>query len=316
MDDFLEIVGQQRVKGQLNFCLESFRKNGIVQPLVITGPKGQGKTSIARAFSRRLINPNTNKPKLFVEINCASLKNATVVSFFEQIVNKYIVDNYVTLFFDEASEISREISMMFLTILDPENHTSMTFTRGDYSAEFDLRKITWIFATSEPHLIFHSLFDRFEQIALQDYSGEDLAEIIGRFLDKQKINYDKSTLLSVSEVCRGNGRNAVMWGKRLAIRANSNGNYVDDQLWENLKKDLKVLPKGLSEQEINLLKILKDSGQCSLTKLCAKTGFSQQALRRTIETYLLKLNYIEIETPAGRKITEDGMKYLANYVQD
>lgn len=310
MDDFTEIVGQQRVKAQLKFLLEGYAKTNIVYPVILTGAKGQGKTSIARALGRRLINPETNKYKPFVEINCASLKQASVTSFFEQIVDKYLKPHnyYCTLFFDEASEISKEISMMLLSILDPEDGVSMTYVKGDLVSDFDFRKTTWLFATSEPHLIFHALFDRFEHIDLEDYQENELAQIIARFLSKKEIKFEEEALLQAATVCRGNGRNAVHWAKKIQTRATNN--YFSLANWEQLKKDLHIFPRGLKEQEVSVLKILAKDGPCSLTKLTASTGFSAQAVRKTIEIYFLKLGLLEIITPSGRKLTDKGRKYL------
>ena len=79
--------------------------------------------------------------------------------------------------------------------------------------------------------------------------------------------------------------------------------------WAELVKILSVHPLGLNVTEIQLLRILKDNKDCSLTNLSAKTGISKQAVQRDFEIYLQKHSLMEITT-AGRNITAKGLDYL------
>lgn len=309
---FPEIVGQDDAKAQMRFLLESHNSTGVIRPMVFIAPKGQGKTRIASAFASRIISKSTGKPKKFIKINCASISDASVSAFLDSVVDPHIGDGEVTLFFDEASEISRAITFMFLTILDPENFTKTDFPHKDRVVTFDLSKITWIFATSEPHKIFHALFDRFEHIDLKDYNTNELAQIMAKALDVYKITYDITALAAASSTCRGNGRSAVKMAEKINVRMKSlQTSHFTQDIWHDILTDLNIKPLGLTEREIVVLRHLAKQGQCSLTRLSALTGLTAQALRRFVETYLLQLSFIEIQIPNGRSITKAGRDYLA-----
>lgn len=309
---FSEIVGQESAKSQMRFLLESHNSTGIIRPMIFIAPKGQGKTRIASAFASRVVSKETGKPKRFIKINCASISDASVSAFIDSVVDPHIGDNEVTLFFDEASEISRAITFMFLTILDPENFTKTDYQHKDRVITFDLSKITWIFATSEPHKIFHALFDRFEHIDLKDYNTNELSQIMGKALDVYKITYENDALLAASSTCRGNGRSAVKMAEKINVRMKSlQSTHFTIDIWNKIVADLNIQPLGLAEREIIVLRHLAKHGECSLTRLSALTALTPQALRRFVEMYLLQLSFIEIQVPNGRSITKAGRDYLA-----
>jgi len=70
-----------------------------------------------------------------------------------------------------------------------------------------------------------------------------------------------------------------------------------------------VLPLGLNRIELQLLRILRDVRDCSLTNLSAKTGLTRECVQRDFEMYLQKMNLMRIST-SGRNITPQGLDYL------
>jgi Holliday junction resolvasome RuvABC ATP-dependent DNA helicase subunit len=72
---------------------------------------------------------------------------------------------------------------------------------------------------------------------------------------------------------------------------------------------LGILPLGLENTELQILKVLKERNICSLTNISAVTGLSTQALRAEFELYPLKHNLMEI-VQGGRRLTKHGREYL------
>ena len=66
---FPSIVGQYPTKRKFEFYIKAFERIGITPNILITAPKGAGKTMLARAFARNLVMPNTMEPKRYIEIN-------------------------------------------------------------------------------------------------------------------------------------------------------------------------------------------------------------------------------------------------------
>jgi Holliday junction resolvasome RuvABC ATP-dependent DNA helicase subunit len=86
-------------------------------------------------------------------------------------------------------------------------------------------------------------------------------------------------------------------------------NDIGRKEWEDVKCVLGILPLGLENTELQVLRILKDRGTCSLTNLSAVTGLSANAIRSEFELYLLKHGLMEV-AQGGRKITQQGLNYL------
>lgn len=307
-DYFPQVIGQQRAKSLLGNLIRESEVEGYVPPIIITAPKGSGKTLIANIFSQH-VSIASKQERSFVEINCSTLKN--LAQFWEQIVVKYIEGKNVTIFFDEASEIPRDVSFALLTILEPKDNYCSEYTYGETTVNFDLRKITWIFATSEPQELFHALFDRLRNIDLEDYSQNDLGEIIKRFLELNGVTCELDAVLEAGSTCRGNARSARRMGMTILSKMKSlKTSLFDIHVWRMVQKSNGINPLGLEPREILLLKHLKTYGNCSLTRLASMLGLTPDSVRRSVEVYLLKLNFIQIAIPAGRIITKSGLEYL------
>lgn len=311
-DLFPEVIGQKDAKARLSFFVQSHNATGYVPPIVITAPKGQGKTRMARAFASKLYNKGASVPKQLFKINCANIR--CVSQFFSQIIIPHISDgNRVVLFFDEACEIPTEVCKALLTVFE-ENQTVTEYIFEDKVLIFDLTKVTWIFATSEPQKIFHSLFDRFEQIELVDYNTEDLASIIALIFNSKKYTYEKEAVAEMAKICRGSGRSAAKWAGNaiLSLEINASTHFTLND-WKKMRSDFNILPLGLSNRELIVLQTLDKAGQCSLTRLSSIVGLTKEALQKQTEIYLLKLHLMAIETPGGRTLTKQGKQYLEQF---
>lgn len=313
---FKDIVGQDKAKKELGFYLNSYPHTRLIPNLLIVAPKGQGKTTLARSLAKNLVQfdeydrpvvkpDGTLKKKSFVEINCSTIKS--VKSFFNSLVLPHIQDKDVTLLFDEASEIPTEVSMSLLTILNPNPENRTTFTHDEYTCDFDFRRQTWIFATSESNKIFHALADRLERITLEEYNNEHLAQIIQRGIPDVECRED--VLLDVATVLRGNARSAQKMANKIATYLSGAKEFARHH-WEELKNILSIFPLGLNSAEINVLRILANNPNgTSLTCLAAKTGFMRDVLQKDIESFLMKNSLLVVET-SGRQITKAGLDYL------
>ena len=319
---FKEIVGQEKPKKELSFYLDSYMRTRMVPNMMIVAPKGQGKTTIARELARGLVqfdengkpmevpsklDPTVMKPKRkpFVEVNCSTLKS--VKQFINGLVIPYVQDKDVTLLFDEASEIPRDVTMALLTILNPNPENRTTFSLDEYVCDFDFRRQTFIFATSEVQKVFHALADRLERITLEEYTISQLAQIVQKGIPAVECKED--VLLDVATVLRGNARAAQKMAGKISAYLKGNLTFAQKD-WAHLKEILSIYPLGLNAIEIQILRYLaENSTGTSLTGLSAKTGMSRESLQKDTELYLQKHNLMEIQT-TGRVITAKGLDYL------
>jgi len=140
---------------------------------MFVAPKGCGKTLMAKSVARRL--KTINEDKKYFEINCSTLRN--VKQFFNQICVPYMQDRDATILFDECSEIPKDVTMALLTILNPNPDHQTSFSLDDYTVDFDFRRLSFMFATTETQSVFHALMDRLERVDLEEYSLEEMGKI-------------------------------------------------------------------------------------------------------------------------------------------
>jgi len=301
------MIGQDKTKSILGFYIDAFEKTEILPNLFIVGQRGQGKTMLATQVAKNLRSKTLGRVKPMLTINCSTLKN--VRQFIEDIVLQYVRDQHITLFFDEVHEMPIPIQTCLLTVLNPNKHNMNTLRFEDYHIEFDFTKVSFIFATTDPQRVITPLKDRCRMIHMEEYKHDDLAEIIKS--NSEDITYCEETLRDIASVCRGNARNATLMAKDNIIQFARRHNVtdVDKTIWDKIKSILGILPLGLENTELQILKVLKDKYICSLTNLSAVTGLSTNAIRAEFELYPLKHSLMEV-AQGGRRLTAKGREYL------
>lgn len=305
-ENYSEIVGQEKTKAKLNFLLEGFEQTRIMPHLLFVAPRGCGKTMIAQETAR-IMNRQKN-----VIVNCSTIKN--VKSFLNQIMLPFVYDKDTTIIFDEASELPRDVTMALLTILNPNTNNQNEFTFEDGTYTFRFNQNSFIFCTTEAQKIFHALADRLYRIDMEDYSYISLGKIIQNNLKSKSQFIELDVIDEVASVCRGNARQAQSMANQISSYLSSkNSNKLTSGGWSEIKGKLSIYPLGLSEIELNIIKILKEHGEVRLTNLSAKTNLTKDMLQKNVEMYLMRNNLIEIR-PTGRALTKKGHDYHKEHI--
>ena len=301
---FDKLVGQISVKKKLGFYLEAYNSTSIVPFLNFVGAKGLGKTEFAREFGRNILNAEGNK-RTFVEINSSTVKG--VSQFFEQIYLPFILDKEVTIFFDEAHALPKEVIMVFLSIFNTESGHEKTIIHKETAYTFDFKKHSFLFATTESDKIFAPFKDRLITVDFDNYSQADLSQI---FLNNlQNITFEADALDYISSTFRGNARNCVQRVKDVQFySASRNVNNFSMNEIKDLCDTLGILPEGCTQIEWRILNILRKEGRQSLQGLSARTGLSRSSIQKDHENYLLSRGYMEIDIQ--RIITAKGCALL------
>lgn len=305
VEAFKNIIGQESVITELDFYIESYKKSRLIPHVCLIAPKGCGKTTIGRATASALKSLNPSKRGLY--ISCAGFQKTSVEQFYNQVVTQ-LMGVEATVFFDECHNLSSQIQEELLGILNPNSNNANTTTYDNREWEFDFRRLSFIFATTEPHLMKEALMDRLTRIELEEFTTNQLADIVKLNLSGYKLT--QSTLDIIASVTRGNARDVQKVCQKILIYLDGSGKKtfnLDD--WNKLCKRTNIKPLGLKNAEINILRVLGQVSQMRLTQLSSMTGINRNALQKDLEMYLQKRNLIEIN-PTGRKITEVGMNYL------
>lgn len=299
---FNNLIGQDHIKKSMQFYIESSKRGGAIPPMLLTGARGLGKTEYARVMAKELKKP-------LLELNCSTIRNNA--QFFEQVFIPVVLNNEVTLLFDECHALPKDLQNTFLTVFNVEKGTRKSFEWDGGSMEFDFVKQTYLFATTEPDKIFVPLKDRFEEIDFRPYSGSELGDILKGRVDW--VEFKDNVIPSITETLRGNARSAVKRAKQIALFCETKNNHkFGNKEWKELCGLLGITPNGLSNSEIQVLSVLKERGPSTLAMLSAVTGISRTALQRDIEMHLLRKGYMKIS--GNREITGEGCKALQKIV--
>ena len=304
---FKNVIGQASAKKKLNFLLDSYNRSKHLPHLLLSAPKGSGKTLLAREMGRNL-KGSDGKPKRFLEINCAGIKS--LKQFCESFLLQHVVDREVTVHLDEASEIPKDVEMALLTILNPNDEHRTNFSFEEFSLDFDFKRQSFICSTTEAHQMFDALKDRFKRIDLQAYSKQDLQGIMSLALKKKKVDFDNKVLSDVSTVLRGNARQAISMANDIADYMHGKDQKFDFAHWNHMKDSLDILPMGISPGELNLLRLIASRNGSTVTQLAAETGMTRTSLSKDVEMFLLQNGLMEIRAPSLRHATAKGLRLL------
>jgi len=299
---FKDIIGQENTKKKLNFFLDCYKNTKVSPHLLFVAPKGCGKTMFAIQYGKEMEAMDSKKEVRLV--NCSSIKNLR--NLFDSIIIPHISEKDVTFIFDEASELPKDVTMALLTILNPNPQNKTTFSYLEDTFDFDFKRQTFLFCTSESHKIFHALADRLTRIDLDEYTIDNLGEVMQKVVPD--VSIPKDLLNSVSQTLRSNPRQATKMGNNIKNYLGNKKNFLPTD-WALVKSSLNILPYGLTEIELSVLKAIKERQQCRLTTLAAITGMTRTSIQRDIEIHLLRNDLIKIEAE-GRCLTKKGADML------
>ena len=297
-DMFEGLVGQDTLKSRLNFYSDAKKATGTLPFLLFNGAKGLGKTEFAKAFAKSLGKP-------MIEINCSTIRNAE--QFFEQVFIPAILDKDVTILLDEAHALPKDLEMAFLTIFNIEGAKTKRFEFGESSLLFEFERQTFLFATTELDKLFPPFKDRLTQLDFEPYSGKEVAGIIQKKMDW--IDFKDNILDEICQTVRGNARSAIKRALEVSAYAEvNNTSTFGKKEWKSLCDLLGIMPYGINATELQVMRILKERGACTLQMLSAVTGMSRTALQKDAEVFLLKNGFMRID--GKREITGKGAKAL------
>ena len=295
---FEGLIGQDTLKSKLGFYTEAKKATGTLPFLLFNGAKGLGKTEFAKAFGKSLSKP-------LIEINCSTIRNAE--QFFEQVFIPAILDKDVTVLLDEAHALPKDLEMAFLTIFNVEGAKTKRFEFGESSLLFEFERQTFLFATTELDKLFPPFKDRLTQLDFEPYSAKELAGIIKKKMEW--IDFQDNILSEICETVRGNARSAIKRALEVSAYAEVNNKSTFGRKdWKSLCDLLGIMPYGINATELQVMRILKERGACTLQMLSAVTGMSRTALQKDAEVFLLKNGFMRID--GKREITGKGAKAL------
>ncbi|WP_036767679.1 Holliday junction branch migration DNA helicase RuvB [Persephonella sp. KM09-Lau-8] len=301
-----EYIGQERIKQQIAVFIEAAKKkDGILDHVLISGPAGLGKTTLAQVIANEL-----GKNIVFTSGPILEKKGdlAGILSSLEE---------GDILFIDEIHRLNPSVEeALYPAIEDFKLDIVIGKGNSSRSIRIDLSRFTLIGATTRTGMLTSPLISRFGIILnMEYYDNDSLAQIIKRSADILSIKITDEGAFEIAKRSRGTPRIANRLLKRVHDYAIVHGReIIDKEVADKALTFLGINEFGLDETDIKYLSALieKFGGRpVGLTTISSAISESKNTIEEVIEPYLLREGYIQ-KTPKGRIPTEKAIKLISS----
>jgi len=205
--DFKSVSGQEHVTKTL---ANAIRRNKVPHAVLLTGPRGVGKTSIARIFAKSLncVNGPTPEPCLTCS-NCLEIANGTSLAVQEiDGASHNSVDNVRELI-ETFRGVPAPGYRYKIYIIDEVHMLSVAaFNALLKSLEEPPPHTVFILATTEVHRIPDTVISRCQRHDLRALSLSQIREQLSQIVKSEKIAIDEGAIALIARLADGSMRDA------------------------------------------------------------------------------------------------------------
>ena len=301
LDDF---VGQAVLREQLTVAIEAARARGeALDHLLLAGPPGLGKTSLAQIVAHELDVP-------FVPTAGPALERKGDVAAFLSALEPRSV-----FFVDEIHRLPRALEeTLYPAMEDHRLPITVGVGAGARVVTLDLPPFTLVGATTRSGLLTTPLRDRFGiQARLEPYGVGELATIVTRSAGILGVELEPAGAAAIAARSRGTPRVANRLLKRVRDYAEVRmGGVVSAQAAQAALDLLEVDELGLDRLDREILSSVCEKfagGPVGLSTLAVAVGEEADTIEDVYEPYLLQSGMLK-RTPRGRTATARAYAHL------
>lgn len=298
------VIGQRHVVERMSVLLDAAKKRNEPLPhILLDGPPGLGKTTIATVLPREL-----GVDVVFA--NGPALTTPKEVMPYLTNLNQRSV-----LFIDEIHRLPRVVEeFLYPAIEDFRIDIVIGEGLGARTLSMPLKRFTLIGATTRSGLLSAPMRDRFPiREHLDYYDNNDLQEIITINARKLQMALDPTSAWEIARRSRGTPRiaNSLLSWVRDYATSRSNG-HVDLEITRKALAMQQIDELGLDRQDRRYLDTLVrvfHGGPTGVDALAATMNLSSDTLSEEVEPFLLRCELI-VRTAKGRQATTKGFEHI------
>lgn len=202
-----EVVGQEHVKKALTNAIDL---NKISHAYLFTGPRGTGKTSIARILAKSL-NCQQGPTVTPCEVcpSCIDIKNSTPMDVIE-------IDAASNRKVEDAQNILEKIQYVpvngkYKIYIIDEVHmlTNHAFNALLKTLEEPPENVIFILATTEPQKVLETITSRCQRFDFRRITTEDIVNHLKNIAKAEKIKIDEDALSTIAKNAAGGMRDSL-----------------------------------------------------------------------------------------------------------
>lgn len=188
-----EVVGQEHITDTL---LKAIKSGRLSHAYLFTGPKGVGKTSVARILAHEVNNlPYTDESihMDIIEIDAASNRRIDEIrDLRDKVFIAPTSAKYKVYIIDEVHMLTREaFNALLKTLEEPPKH------------------VIFILATTETHKLPETIVSRTQRFTFKPIKPTDAVKHLKMIAEKEKIDIDEPALDLLASHGRGSFRDAI-----------------------------------------------------------------------------------------------------------
>ncbi len=224
---FKEIIGQDVVVKTL---VNSIKLNRIGHVYIFAGPKGIGKTTIAKIFSKAINCENFNDDICNKCENCKLINENNTTDILElDAASNSGVEN-IRMILENLKFLPVNLKYKVYIIDEAHMLSNSAWNALLKTLEEPPLNVVFIFATTEPHKIPTTILSRSQYFEFSRINAKQISDLLTKVAKHEKINISQKVINSIISLSEGSARDALSILEQLSLFTNND--ITEDAVYE------------------------------------------------------------------------------------